>query len=142
ELKEQILTDGAHFELSPMYHQIIFFRVLELIDWYSHWQNKETQFEQFLIKKGREILAWLENISFKDGAIPHFNDSAIGIAYSTNWLCSYATALGIKRENLSLSESGYRKKDTNHYECRVDFAQIGPSYQPGHAHADALSFVL
>src|SRR5699024_3703163 len=28
------------------------------------------------------------------------------------------------------------------YECRVDFAQIGPSYQPGHAHADALSFIL
>src|SRR5690606_7259867 len=29
ELKEQVLEDGAHFELSPMYHQIILFRVLE-----------------------------------------------------------------------------------------------------------------
>src|SRR5690606_26079574 len=26
ELKEQILEDGAHFELSPMYHQIILYR--------------------------------------------------------------------------------------------------------------------
>src|SRR5690606_7451185 len=34
ELNEQILSDGAHFELSPMYHQIMFFRILELIDWY------------------------------------------------------------------------------------------------------------
>src|SRR5690606_41116733 len=32
ELDEQILADGAHFELSPMYHNIIFFRLLELID--------------------------------------------------------------------------------------------------------------
>jgi hypothetical protein len=32
ELQEQILGDGGHFELSPMYHQIILFRVLEAID--------------------------------------------------------------------------------------------------------------
>jgi hypothetical protein len=32
ELQEQILEDGGHFELSPMYHQIILFRVLEAID--------------------------------------------------------------------------------------------------------------
>jgi len=28
ELEEQILDDGGHFELSPMYHQIILFRVV------------------------------------------------------------------------------------------------------------------
>jgi hypothetical protein len=28
------------------------------------------------------------------------------------------------------------------YECVVDIGQIGPSYQPGHAHADTFSFVL
>lgn len=32
ELQEQILDDGGHFEQSPMYHQIILFRVLEAID--------------------------------------------------------------------------------------------------------------
>src|SRR5690606_15023358 len=31
QLPEQILEDGAHFELSPMYHQIILFRVLEAL---------------------------------------------------------------------------------------------------------------
>jgi len=29
QLQEQILEDGAHFELSPMYHQIILYRVLD-----------------------------------------------------------------------------------------------------------------
>src|SRR5690606_38665365 len=28
------------------------------------------------------------------------------------------------------------------YECRVDCGKVGPSYQPGHAHADALSFIV
>jgi uncharacterized heparinase superfamily protein len=32
ELGEQILADGAHFELSPMYHQIILDRLLESIN--------------------------------------------------------------------------------------------------------------
>ena len=29
ELNEQILDDGAHFELSPMYHQLMLFRLLD-----------------------------------------------------------------------------------------------------------------
>lgn len=142
ELKEQILSDGAHFELSPMYHQIIFFRLLELIDWYSGWEKKQTSFEAFLREKAAKMSAWLKNISFKNGDIPHFNDSASGIAYSTPWLCEYADQLGIKKTSSSLSDSGYRKKDTPTYEIRIDGAQIGPSYQPGHAHADALNFIL
>ena len=32
QLNEQILEDGAHFELSPMYHQIILGRLLDLIN--------------------------------------------------------------------------------------------------------------
>ena len=31
ELEEQILEDGAHFELSPMYHQILLNRLLDCI---------------------------------------------------------------------------------------------------------------
>ena len=30
QLKEQIMIDGAHFELSPMYHQHISHRLLDL----------------------------------------------------------------------------------------------------------------
>src|SRR5690606_4444910 len=41
-----------------------------------------------------------------------------------------------------LGESGYRSFKGGNYEIKIDFAQIGASYQPGHAHADALSFIL
>lgn len=142
ELEEQILPDGAHFELSPMYHQIIFFRLLELIDWYTKWQEKDSGFENFLRLKACDMRAWLEQISFENGDIPHFNDSADGIAYSTKWLNEYAQSLAIIANDLPLNESGYRSVALGDYECKIDFAQLGPSYQPGHAHADALSFIL
>lgn len=142
ELNEQILADGAHFELSPMYHQIIFFRLLELIDWYSKWEDKEPDFENFLREKAILMKCWLENISFKNGDIPHFSDSADEIAYSTPWLISYANSLAVPESQLALGVSGYRSVSLGDYECKVDTAQIGPSYQPGHAHADALSFIL
>lgn len=142
ELNEQILSDGAHFELSPMYHQIIFFRLLELIDWYSNWKGKEDCFYKFLISKAEKMRSWLTKISFKNGDIPHFNDSAEGIAYSTNWLLVYADELGVSNIDLSFGEAGYRSFNKENYECKVDAGQVGPSYQPGHAHADGLSFIL
>src|SRR5690625_199812 len=86
--------------------------------------------------------AWLQNISFKNGDIPHFNDSTNGIAYSTPWLTKYADELHISASNLALKESGYRCVNTEIYELRIDMAQLGAPYQPGHAHADALSFIL
>lgn len=142
ELEEQVLSDGAHFELSPMYHQIIFFRLLELIDWYSNWSEKNNSIEDYLKDKASLMLAWLRNVSYENGDIPHFNDSAEGISYSTNWLSDYADKLEVSFINSPLNESGYRSVKQPLYECKIDFAQLGPSYQPGHAHADALSFIL
>lgn len=142
ELTEQILSDGAHFELSPMYHQIILFRLLELIDWYSNWRDKDHDFQKQVMVKAGAMCSWLKQMSFRDGNIPHFNDSAEGIAYSTDWLLSYADELKIQSTILPLGEAGYRNFNKGDYECRVDAGQVGPSYQPGHAHADALSFIL
>ncbi|MFB5944266.1 heparinase II/III domain-containing protein [Albibacterium profundi] len=142
QLNEQILPDGGHFELSPMYHQIILFRLLELIDWYSKWEKKEEYFQHFLNHKAALMVKWLNQMTFKNGDIPHFNDSAVEIAYSTEWLLNYANKLGIRSDNRPLNSSGYRSYVTSIYECKIDCAQIGPSYQPGHAHADALSFIL
>ena len=43
ELEEQILDDGAHFELSPMYHQIIFHRLLDSYNLVKNnkWKDQE-----------------------------------------------------------------------------------------------------
>ena len=43
QLEEQILADGGHYELSPMYHQIILHRVLDCINLVENnsWKDKE-----------------------------------------------------------------------------------------------------
>lgn len=142
ELNEQILSDGGHFELSPMYHQIILFRVLELIDWYGKYSLKNTGLEKFFIEKAEKMCSWLQLITFKNNEIPLFNDSAKEISFDSGFLLSYAKELGLGWKLLDLGESGYRAFDAGNYECRLDVGKLGPDYQPGHAHSDALSFVL
>lgn len=142
ELKEQILADGTHFELSPMYHKIIFFRLLELIDWYSQYENREEKFLDFCKVQAGKMRSWLEQIQFENGDIPLFSDSARRISYPGSFLQQYADLLGISPAELLLNESGYRSYKNGLYEIKMDFAQIGADYQPGHSHADALSFIL
>ena len=142
ELEEQILDDGAHFELSPMYHQLMLFRVLELIDWYQKANNIDVGFLQFVKNKAGLMLGWLTQVTFANGNIPHVNDATDGIAPSTDQLLQFAQLLNIKPTIYSLKGSGYRKFENENYECIVDVGQIGPSYQPGHSHADTFSFIV
>lgn len=143
QLNEQILKDGGHFELSPMYHQIILFRVLQLIEWYNESKNHDEQFLIFLKKIALDMLGWLKAITFSNGDVPQLNDTATGIALTSKELFDSAKRIGFK-EILSslLNDSGYRKFSFGKYECVADVGIIGPSYQPGHGHADALSYII
>jgi hypothetical protein len=139
EMDEQILNDGAHFELSPMYHQIILFRVLEAMAYLP----KEEQLYQLLKHKAGLMLSWLATFSFKDGTIAHFNDSCDGIAFETPKLLEMGKGLGVEpKSGHILRESGYRKFEINDFEIVTDVHGISPDYQPGHAHADTFSFCL
>ncbi len=142
ELDEQILKDGGHFELSPMYHQIMLFRLLDCINLVKHNSWKDDYLLKFLFSKAQIMLGWLESISYKNGDIPLFNDSTNGIAPTTDQLFEYAHRLNIERKEVELKESGYRKISKANYECIVDIGEIGASYIPGHAHADTFNFEL
>ncbi|GAB6008062.1 heparinase II/III domain-containing protein [Dysgonomonas reticulitermitis] len=143
EVKEQILHDGAHFELSPMYHKIILFRLIELIDWYSNTTNLDTDFLNFIKSKAIKMINWLYSISLWEYNIPHFNDSADHITYSNEQIYHFAKNLNLMPvTKTALNESGYRKFSYKNYQSIVDIGKIGAPYQPGHAHADALSFIL
>ena len=143
ELIEQILDDGAHFELSPMYHQIILERLLDCL-----WLIKLNSWKQDSVFVARlelyavQMLSWLNKITFRNGNIPMVNDSASDIASSTSSLLNYSNKLGLKLLNTNLSDSGYRKYENEQYELFIDVGEIGPTYQPGHAHADTFSFIL
>jgi hypothetical protein len=142
ELKEQILKDGAHFELTPMYHQIMFFRLLDCINLVKNNTFKNQELLVFLEDIASKMLSWLKNITFKNGEIPLLNDSAFSIAPTSDTLFDYVRRLNIKDINLALSQSGYRKKEKESYECIIDIGNIGPDYIPGHAHSDTFNFVV
>lgn len=142
ELVEQVLNDGAHFELSPMYHQIILFRILESINLIRHNQWREEDLLNILIGKAELMLGWLKQITYNDGTVPLLNDSANKIAPSSVELFDYAERLSITTKKKKLSESGYRKFVTKNYELVIDIGNIGPDYIPGHAHSDTFSFEL
>lgn len=135
QLPEQILPDGGHFELSPMYHSIILEDLLDL-------KNIDAPLDlDDIIER---MAYWLSVMTGPDGTIALFNDAARGIALAPDVLRQYANSLGIKAKDFAtpvlLRESGYARLSNGDLTLIVDCGEIGPSYQPGHAHADALSF--
>jgi hypothetical protein len=142
ELNEQILEDGSHFELSPMYHKIMLFRVLDCIQLIklNSWKNDDLL--NLLEESGSKMLSWLENVTFNNGDIPMVNDCAFQIAPSTKDLLNYGISLGINKKDIKLSDSGYRMFKNNKYELFMDMGEVGASYQPGHVHSDTFNFIL
>ncbi|MDP2636883.1 MULTISPECIES: alginate lyase family protein [unclassified Pseudoalteromonas] len=148
EIEEQFLADGAHFELSPMYHEILLWDLLELIDLAKTSQNvillARLNVWGLVAKKA---LNWLKSMIHPDGEVSFFNDAAIGIAASPAEIFNYANKLGLEHESPSNilttnHASGYSRVKNDNYTFLFDHANVGPDYLPGHAHADSLSFEM
>lgn len=142
ELEEQVLNDGAHFELSPMYHQILLHRLLDCINLAELNPWKSNRLLPLLKGKAEKMLSWLQTVTFSNGNIPMVNDSAYGIAPSSEDLFDYANDLGLRWKRGKLISSGYRKFEKSNFEIFMDVGNVGPDYQPGHAHSDTFSFEL
>jgi len=142
ELPKQILDDGAHFELSPMYHQIMLFRILDCINLVKHNSYQDKELLKLLETYASLMLGWLKKITYHNGDIPLLNDSAKRIAPTSNELFEYAKSLNLNMKNIKLTKSGYRKIVKERYECVVDIGHVGAAYIPGHAHADTFNFEL
>ncbi|MEL5894378.1 alginate lyase family protein [Bacteroides sp. GD17] len=142
ELEEQTLVDGANFELSPMYHCIMLFRVLDCYNLVKCNPSFSRELLPIFEKQCCRMLGWLSAITFNNGDIPLFNDAAFKIAPTTAALFDYADRLGLSYRKTTLRDSGYRKLVNLKFEAVIDVAKVGPDYQPGHAHADTFNFEL
>lgn len=153
EIAEQFLDDGAHFELSPMYHAILLWDLADLITLAQltnipALQQRKIAWQRRFAKG----LDWLQSMVHPDGDISFFNDAAFGIAPTLADLKAYADKLSIdfKTPKIAnaltgklLSDSGYAVFDwSDKYRLLADVARVGADYQPGHAHADTLSYEL
>ena len=144
ELDEEVLSDGMHYEQSPMYHCILLDRLLDCYNFSLHNAlfEKQNKVNSFLLGKAQKMLGHLSTMVYADGSIPLLNDSALGIAPTAQQLFAYAKRLNISYEAMPLEECGYRKFKNDCFESVVDVGDILASYQPGHSHADTFNFEL
>ena len=144
ELEEQILSDGAHYEQSPMYHCILLDRLLDCCNFSFTNIRFETQkaFNDFLRGKAVLMLGHLESIIYRNETFPLFNDSANGIAPTPQMLKLYAQRLGLAWQKIPMKQCGYRKLQNKNIEVIADIGNITASYQPGHTHADTFNYEL
>ncbi len=147
QLSEQVLADGGHFERSPMYHSIVLEGILDLINFGD---RIDPHFLDELRGAARKMIAHLERVIHPDGQIALLNDSAHDVAPSPGELIAYGRRLGLSSDGSGERAQGWardsglafaRDHERGHYVI-ADLGPIGPDYQPGHAHADTLSFEL
>ncbi len=149
ELNEQILSDGAHCERSPMYHAI---GVVDCLDVYNLLAANPQLVPSSELDELRDTiriqLAFLMDVTLPNESYALLNDSANGIAPTTSQILAYAERLGFDAPKLASPrtinrpQSGYFGYVGQEDYCLFDGGEIGPDYQPGHAHCDTLSFVL
>ena len=140
--QEQFGADGGHYERSPMYHFILLHHLLEAYNCLIHSNGSAPDWLQHIIKKA---LAYSHCICKPNGQIPLLKDSAHAIAPSLQELNAQAESLAIRLPNnpavngcLYLENAGYFIYQTENDFVLFDVGNISPSYQPGHAHCDAL----
>jgi len=143
ELEEQILNDGAHFERSLMYHQIILSRLLECISLSkSNPHEWNSSFLDFLISKAEKMLGWLNSITERGQVFIRFNDSIEGISPTTFEILRFSKYLELNSISTTLTDSGFRKFKVNDLLMITNTGRIISDYQPGHSHANTFSFLL
>ena len=152
ELDEEFLSDGAHFELSPMYHSIMLRDLIDLVDFSRIYPGVlEAAFpeaEARLQDQVNSAREWLAGMVHPDEEISLFNDAAFGIAPSPAEVDQYARAAGLPEVIHSwpslhhFEGSGHVRWQRDDWTAFLDVGAIGPDYLPGHAHADTLSFEL
>lgn len=145
ELNREILPDGAHNEQSPMYHCVLLDRLLDCINYTSANTDNglfPAGMNEFLTDCARIMIGHLKSIVWPDGTIPLLNDSAYGIAPQTQELLDYAVRLGADSGPIPMRECGYRRLTDGRINLIADVGNITAVNQPGHTHADALSYEL
>lgn len=143
EIKEQILDDGAHFELSPMYHAIVLEGMLDIVNFCNSF---EVCYPNEWIRKIHNMIQFHLGTLHPDGDISYFNDSTLGTCKKSVDLMAYAKRLGFSVESvgtsLDFSHSGFVHLRNNNFSVLFKCGGMKASYIPGHAHADLLSFEL
>ncbi|MDB4610556.1 heparinase II/III family protein [Akkermansiaceae bacterium] len=140
QIEEQILDDGCHFELSPMYHVEFMLDLIKLHQLLPCELLRE-QINMSLSKMWGYIV-WLQHL---DGTLAQFNDGSL---VDLNKLQVMLVNLGVKAGQRTrkgarfFSDSGVFVSQSSRCATIMNAGKIAPSYQPGHAHADTFTIEI
>lgn len=130
QCREQVLGDGGHFERSPMYHLQVrqdLFALSRLVEDPSVQRKIETT-----LSRMDEFAHWVRH---PDGGIPLLNDAAL----EPEWVPTGCVDSPLPRCGRHFAETGLAIWHGAPWTVFFDVGPLGPSYQPGHGHADNLT---
>jgi uncharacterized heparinase superfamily protein len=157
---EQFLSDGGHYERSPMYHVQVLSGYLTVLD-LCHRAGRSCP--EAIRETARNALAHLAALTPPDDRIPLLNDAVFGETLSIPAVRAYADRIdGVEwpsdeddfatagRRGTATSEvppealpdSGYYWLGEGENRLLVDGGPVGPSHLPGHSHNDLLAVLL
>ena len=140
ECREEILPDGMHFELSPMYHKIVLEGILRVAVALREAEMPDTQLEEL----AGDMLSVSWSMERDLSRTPLFNDSGDNVTKSLSGLMACASRyLDIAPVyRTAFPDSGFYIFTNGPWKLIVDAGQPGPDYIPGHSHCDSMSFEL
>ena len=144
QINIQILDDGMHFELSPMYHKVVLEGLLRVIAALQNIGRSNKNLEN----TAKKMCDALYSLEAGVNRTPLFNDGGDNVAKSRDALLACCERLLNYRPAVcrDLKTAGYffieRNCSVGEVKLIFDAGIPGPDYAPGHSHCDALSFEL
>ena len=140
EIKEQVLSDGGHFERSPMYHALMLECFLDVIEVVPATHKAHA----VLMPAITQMADFLASLTHPDGHLVLFNDATQEVAPMPNHILERVQTLtGHHAEKKAVFQaSGYYLYNGNDTYLALDAGPVGPDYLTAHAHADVFSYEL
>ncbi len=146
QVTEQVLADGGHFERSPGYHVEVMEDLLLLASLLEAPAARAKLRQTW--GSMAQYLAWMRH---PDGDVPLFNDGSLRDAGAVDELFGLGARIGVdvdtapsaatpRRDGRHFEDSGMAVWHGDLWSFFVDLGSVGPDVQPGHAHADTLTF--
>ena len=123
-----------------MYHMIVLERLLDALNFAK---ANDDELVEPLTTHARKMTCLAMNWSGLE-RIPMMQDSACGIAFQLEEVLAFAERLlaeDMPRIPGTFGQSGYRTLTSGALTALSPMWEIGPTYQPAHAHADELSIL-
>lgn len=135
ELQTQILPDGMHYELTPMYAAQVLRDLLEVRAVLRKTGGAPKMIDDAVRKMGTALGMFVHG----DGKLALFND---GAELDTTYVAQLLRQSGAEDAPEVLADAGYARLERGGTLVLFDAGKVGPDENPGHAHADMLSFEM